>query len=156
MLPCTVREKDYYRHYSTGWSVMSKPIGAAVNEIGHSLCYMWYACIVWKCTVCYADTGICCVTLLCLLKQTYVGCWGGRGGTAVLRRRRGRLWRWGAAVSWSGSSWSDGEWPSLGPRHTPWGLTEAWLAPAWHSHYWNAARKYVQSVWIQIYYIAFW
>lgn len=26
--------------------------------------------------LCYA--GICCVTLLCLLNQTYVGCWGSR------------------------------------------------------------------------------
>lgn len=67
-------------------------------------------------------------------------------GFAALRRRRARLWRWAAAASWSGSSWSDGEWPSPGPRRTPWGPTEAWLAPAWRSHCWNAAIKYDQSV----------
>lgn len=138
MLPCTLTEKDaQWSHYNTSWTFMSKPIVIAVLLIWDSLCYMLYACNVWKCTVCYADTGICCVTLLCLLNQTYVRL----RGAAALRKHRARLWWWVATVSWSGSSWSDGEWSSPGPPHTPSGLTEVWLAPAWHSHCWNAEGK---------------
>lgn len=63
-----------------------------------SLCYMLYACMVWKCMVCYADTGICCVTLLCLLKQTYVGCWELRRSEGVGPDYDGEAQQWAGAV----------------------------------------------------------
>lgn len=85
-----------------------------------------------KCTDCYAETGNCCVTLL--------------PRAALLRKRTPRRWRWVAAVSWSGSSWSGGALSFLGPRRTPSGRTGAWLAPAWRSRCWNAARKHDLSI----------
>lgn len=82
MLPSTLREKDaQWSHYSMGWSVMSLPMGTAVLLYESGTAYV--VLYVWKCTVCYADTGICCVTLLCLLNQTCVGCWGWRRSEGV-------------------------------------------------------------------------
>lgn len=89
--------------------------------------------------------------LLCLLNQIYVGCWD----SSALRRRRARRWWWAAAGSWSGSSCSDGEWPSPGPPRIPWGRWEAWWAPALRSRCSNAARNIDRTMWILNYPISF-
>lgn len=100
----------------------------------HMLCYMFYSCIVRKCTGWYRH----------LLR--YTAMYASQWLTAVLRKRRAQLWWWASAMSWSGSSCSDGGWSSPGPQHTPWGQSKASSGPAWHSHCWNAANKWLVSM----------
>ena len=140
------REKKMPSGHITAWgrSVMSKPMRTAVllyeSGTAYVICHMH---------VLYENVQYVMLIQASAVLHCYV-CWTrlifGLLGSAALRRRRARLWRWAAAASWSGSSWSHGEWPSPGPRRTPWGPTEAWWAPAWRSHCWNAARKYDQAV----------
>ena len=139
---CTSREKRC--PVVTCCFVKSKPTGSAV--LAHPRLYV-------VCVFCMKTYSMLCWYrhLLCYTAMFAEQDVLGLLGNAVLRRHRAQQWWWAWALSWSGSSWSDGEWPSPGPRHAPWVLKAAWLVPAWHWHCWSAARKYDQSKWLQSY-----